>query len=121
MRPETKAKYPPHWKLITKWVIYSRGSRCEECGVRNGENGKILTVHHIDYNPANNGLDNLMVLCQGCHLRLQARELANASRYAKVEKLIRMGQLELPGFEIPRAKSWRQALLNTAAPSVSRS
>lgn len=28
----------------------------------------ILTVHHKDENPSNNERDNLICLCQGCHL-----------------------------------------------------
>lgn len=113
MRPETKAKYPPNWKAISRWTIDARGAQCEECGRTKEDDGIVLTVHHIDYDPSNNDLSNLIVLCQGCHLRRQAQELSQAVGCGKIEKLIRMGQLQLPGFEIPKAKSWRQALANT--------
>lgn len=110
MRPETKAKYPINWKHISRWTISARGNKCEECGRTPKLDNIVLTVHHIDYDPSNNALDNLAVLCQGCHLRRQARELADATRFHKVEVLIRMGQLELPGFELPAAKNYFQAL-----------
>lgn len=35
---------------------------CEECGIN-----KNLHLHHIDSNPSNNNLDNLMTLCSSCH------------------------------------------------------
>lgn len=114
MRPETKALYPPNWKAISSWTIKARGSRCESCGSNKEDDGKVLTVHHIDYNPANNELSNLVVLCQGCHLRRQARELADATRFGKVEKLMRMGQLCLPGLEPPESKNYVQALRDRA-------
>jgi len=115
MRPETRAKYPPNWKAISAWTIAARGAQCEECGRTKENDGIVLTVHHIDYDPGNNDLNNLIVLCQGCHLRRQARELAEATRYSDAEKLVRMGQLELPGFEIPRAKNYVQALIISGA------
>ena len=51
-------------------------NKCEKCGVENGKKiegkkGKIiLTVAHIDQNPTNNSLDNLLALCQRCHFAL---------------------------------------------------
>lgn len=114
MRPETKARYPLNWRRISSWTIRARGNKCESCGVRNGERGKVLTVHHIDYDPSNNALGNLAVLCTGCHLRRQAQDLSDTTRYGKAEILVRLGQLELPGFELPRAKNWRQALKDRA-------
>ena len=37
--------------------------KCQRCGAT--EN---LHVHHIDHNTRNNKLDNLVVLCQSCHI-----------------------------------------------------
>jgi len=115
MRPETKELYPINWKQISRWTINARGNKCETCGVKNHAGGKILTTHHIDYDPANNNPNNLVVLCQGCHLRRQAADLADATRYHKVDLLIRMGQLELPGMELPRARNYVQALRDRAS------
>ena len=41
-----------------------RGGKCEMCGTE-----KSLQVHHIDLNPANNSLKNLMTLCAVCHTK----------------------------------------------------
>lgn len=39
--------------------------KCEKCG----KTGK-LDIHHIDENPNNNNLDNLMCLCRSCHMKI---------------------------------------------------
>ena len=33
----------------------------------------MLTVHHLDMNPANCDPSNLVALCQSCHLSIQSR------------------------------------------------
>jgi 5-methylcytosine-specific restriction endonuclease McrA len=38
---------------------------CQRCGAK--ENGKKLAVHHIDFNKKNNGIENLVSLCNSCH------------------------------------------------------
>lgn len=70
MRPETKAKYPGDWKEISK-VLRDKVGKCERCGKVPGE-GQWLTVHHKDYNPANNKRGNLIVLCPACHFYVQS-------------------------------------------------
>jgi hypothetical protein len=120
MKPETKALYPLNWKQISRWTIEARGAQCEKCGCTREDDGIVLTLHHIDYDPSNNDPNNLVVLCQGCHLRRQAWELANATRFVNIEKLIRMGQLELPGFELPKAKNYVQALRDRASATSQR-
>lgn len=71
MRPETKANYPKDWAEISRRTIKERHYICEGCGQRGSRPRNILTVHHIDYNPANNVPGNFLVLCASCHLRLQ--------------------------------------------------
>lgn len=70
MNPETAKRYHKDWPKFSKWFIQTRGNHCEECffgpRMRNP-----LTVHHIDGRPENNDVDNLIVLCAKCHLRLQ--------------------------------------------------
>lgn len=40
---------------------------CQDCG---GEYPYVkIVVHHIDFNPKNNTMDNLIVLCRACHAR----------------------------------------------------
>ena len=37
------------------------------CGRAGSEEGKQLSVHHIDYDKKNNTLNNLIPLCMRCH------------------------------------------------------
>lgn len=78
--------YPNLWKrgVIQKRIRERAGHCCEECGIRfhegtniavtaRNKDGKptIGTVHHIDGNPQNCRVDNLVYLCQKCHLKVQ--------------------------------------------------
>jgi len=107
VRPETAELYPDNWAEISQAIKEARGWKCEDCGSDRYHPRSKLTVHHKDYDPSNNDPDNLVVLCQGCHLRRQARDLAEATRLRKVHLLIRMGQLVFPGMEpaIPKRLS----------------
>jgi len=87
---ENKKLYPDNWGEISERIRYERaGNRCEHWTVdRMGDaifetrceavNGKphpetgstvVLTVAHLDHNPANCDDDNLEAMCQRCHLR----------------------------------------------------
>lgn len=99
MRPETKALYPDNWPEISRSVIEENNRTCEDCGRSDRTDHIVMTSHHLDYNPANVSRSNLVCLCQGCHLRRQARDLAMATKYHKVTLLIRMGQLCFQGME----------------------
>lgn len=37
---------------------------CQECGSKN-----VIQIHHRDGNPFNDSLENLAILCRGCHMR----------------------------------------------------
>src|SRR5690349_720446 len=54
-----------------KKALENFGAICSECGY--SEMVKMLDVHHIDSNRANNKLNNLIVLCVWCHA-LKTRE-----------------------------------------------
>lgn len=70
------SKYPSNWKNLRIAILSRAENRCELCGGFNGEKqwktgGKIvLTIHHINYNTADNRLYNLIALCQRCHNKL---------------------------------------------------
>jgi|GEM_PF-1728097 len=79
--------YPPEWVSgEIQSEIYERANwRCEHCGeefhegttiaktARNADGKpRILTVHHLDGNPANCDWTNLLACCQVCHLHIQA-------------------------------------------------
>ena len=74
-----KLRYHKNWDYYSAWLRRLIGV-CEFCGNAKRSNNP-LTVHHKDYNPANNHLDNLVVLCAACHLRHQAYE--KVSPYVK--------------------------------------
>lgn len=79
--------YPARWVSgeIQREVCVLAGWRCEHCGAefwpgttlakeaRNADGKpRILTVHHLDGNPANCEWTNLLACCQVCHLHIQA-------------------------------------------------
>ena len=93
-------------------VLKRAGDKCEFCGVKNKTEGYwlndhfsetllhvplktiliVLTVAHLDHDPANNDLDNLRALCQRCHNRHDAKDRAK-NRKLRVER--RERQMEL--------------------------
>ena len=85
-----KGSYPSNWPGIARRVKVLAGWRCERCRHPHETSrcraacdehcshpcdGKqrMLTVHHLDMNPANNAIWNLVALCQACHLSIQVR------------------------------------------------
>lgn len=80
--------YPDNWSEIAQRVKDAAGWRCEHCGhPHDPGSGYTLTVHHLDSDKTNCSDDNLVALCQRCHLHWQARYLP--------------AQLWLPGIEPP--------------------
>ena len=87
-------QYPENWKWLSRQIIADAGNKCELCYAPNGvfiqrikgaeypwykiENTKqediftkvVLTVHHINHDKKDNTKQNLIALCQKCHLRL---------------------------------------------------
>lgn len=66
------SSYPDNWKEIAKKCKDDAGGCCVRCGIPN-QKGHVLTVHHLDMNPANCEWWNLVALCQQCHLKIQAK------------------------------------------------
>ena len=79
-------RYPIEWHngSIQRACYERAGWRCEVCDMEfvpgstkaktaRNKDGKpsILTVHHLDGNPANCDHSNLLVCCQSCHLHVQ--------------------------------------------------
>ena len=66
--------YPKNWLKIAMKIKERAGFRCEQCGhPHNIKNYYILTVHHINGNKADCRDENLIALCQRCHLREQGK------------------------------------------------
>ena len=102
IKPENKAKYPKDWKAISLRIRERAGNRCEFCGAENYQphpvtgSKVILTVAHLDHNPANCADDNLKALCQKCHLTYDAQHHAtNAAQTRRRKRNAATGQLEL--------------------------
>lgn len=73
MRKST-GEYPPDWPEIARKVKEEAGWKCVRCGHPNERvSGHVLTVHHLDMNPANCAWWNIPALCQRCHLTIQAK------------------------------------------------
>ena len=66
--------YPDDWDVIAANVKEAAGWICEHCGhVHEVASGYVLTVHHLDGDKSNCADDNLVALCQRCHLHWQNR------------------------------------------------
>jgi len=65
--------YPRNWPLIAGQLFRELDGRCVRCGHRNDpDTAHIFTVHHLDGDKLNCTRENLVGLCQRCHLRVQS-------------------------------------------------
>lgn len=93
IRPEERARYPRDWKHISLRIRERAGWRCEgspgfypDCRAANAEphpvtgSKVVLTVAHLDHTPENCADENLMAMCQRCHLTYDAAHHAANSR-----------------------------------------
>lgn len=96
--PENRSRYPRDWPAISRSIRVRSGGQCEcagECGLhherrceeRHGDparwaRGKVvLTVAHLNHDPADCRPENLRAMCQRCHNRYdQPHRRANARR-----------------------------------------
>jgi hypothetical protein len=89
IRAEEKARYPSDWRLISLRIRERAGWVCEgspgiypDCRAVHGEphpvtgSRVVLTVAHLDHTPENCADDNLMAMCQRCHLTYDAKHHA---------------------------------------------
>ncbi len=67
-------RYHPEWETVSRYVRELFDFYCARCDkdCRNSKNAdSVLQVHHIDENPGNNELENLIPLCAACHLKIE--------------------------------------------------
>lgn len=85
--PIDRKRYPDNWEEIAREIKRASDWTCQECGRdcslsrlisdRSRRARYTLTVHHQDYNPANNDRSNLIALCSGCHLQKHKGQRGN--------------------------------------------
>lgn len=66
-----------------KFLIYKYGNFCMECGwnkIHTITNICPIQLHHIDGNPKNNNLNNLILLCPNCHSLTENFGFLNAGK-----------------------------------------
>ncbi|HLY29910.1 MAG TPA: hypothetical protein VKQ36_02670 [Ktedonobacterales bacterium] len=107
--PMNRKLYPANWPDISRRIREREGNRCLWCGIANGtmRDGKrgpyrvVLTVAHLNHDPADCRDSNLAALCQRCHLSYDAaqhRSSAAATRQ-KIQQ-IAQGQMKFPMLKV---------------------
>ncbi len=96
IKKEFRKYYDASWHALSKRLRNERaGNQCEWCHARNYQphpvtgSKVILTVAHFNHTPGDNREENLVVLCQRCHLALdrdQHIENARATRKKKKDQ-----------------------------------
>jgi len=67
--PFENTKYGTEFTKELKEQVRKRDNyKCQICGVTQNEIPRKLSVHHIDYDKLNCTLNNLVSLCQSCHM-----------------------------------------------------
>lgn len=102
-RREEMARYPANWPAISLGIRARAEGRCEctgHCGLHRGRrceerdkemakwaNGKVvLTVAHLNHAPEDCRDENLLAMCQTCHLRYDRLQHGEASARTREEK-----------------------------------
>ncbi|KJH69391.1 HNH endonuclease [Aliterella atlantica] len=89
--PIHRARYPADWEDIAKAVKEATLWRCSKChkqclrpgegrGLNRSERAlQTLTVHHANFTPEDNRIENLIALCAPCHLSIHRGSRGNVS------------------------------------------
>ena len=74
---------------LKKYLLETKGERCEECGQEGTWNNKplVLQLDHIDGDSDNNYPRNIRLLCPNCHTQTENfGSKGKGSRYKKITK-----------------------------------
>lgn len=106
----TSPPYPKDWAAISRRIRARAQGRCEctgQCGLhrthpgprrcveRNGEPAQwakgsvVLTVAHLNHEPSDCAEENLLALCQRCHLRYDSAHHTRNAKRTRLAKLAR--------------------------------
>lgn len=81
--------YPPGWTKTHRQQIRARdGDKCRVCGMRQEDHGKLLCVHHIDYDKDNLQPPNLITCCRFCHGKMHGRPAERVKWKRKLSALL---------------------------------
>lgn len=107
--PMDRSRYAENWEGISQHIRFDRAGGCCEgspaypdCRAEHGQphpvtgSQVVLTVGHLDHDPANNDPTNLRAWCQRCHLTYDARLHAINAALTRRRKRIEDGQIEMP-------------------------
>ncbi|WP_174843493.1 hypothetical protein [Thalassococcus sp. S3] len=105
IRPENKARYPANWPAISTRIRTRAGNMCEgspghypDCRAENHKphpvtgSMVVLTVAHLNHEPEDCRDENLMAMCQRCHLTYDA-EHHRINREANARRERALGDL----------------------------
>lgn len=71
-RGDSSDGYPAEWPQRALEIKDDANWECENCGhLHDPSAGRTLTVHHINMVKSDLSYQNLVALCQACHLRIQ--------------------------------------------------
>ena len=116
IRPENRDRYPADWAEISRRIRFDRaGGRCEctgecgrpsshlagdgRCGARHGEpihqsswggpsrQTVVLTTAHLDHTPEHCEDEDLLAMCQGCHLHYDREHHAETRQATRAAEL----------------------------------
>ncbi len=105
--PMHRSLYPANWPEISRRVRRRAGWRCEwpGCTRKQGDTAQgkrgpykiILTVAHLNHDPADCRPDNLAAWCQPHHLAYDATHHARNAAQTRRRRKLDAGQLEMFG------------------------
>ena len=75
-------RYHKDWAYMSRYVRELFNYHCARCGDACQDSvrpDKSLQVHHIDENPQNNPIENLIPLCATCHLQIEREARLHAA------------------------------------------
>lgn len=76
----SKSSRPHDWAEASKWCKNRSDYICQECNVDLNCEKRLLHVHHVDENPGNNTLENLIPLCLECHSKKHEHMIHNLGK-----------------------------------------
>ena len=112
IRPENRSRYPADWPQISTTAKETAGWRCActgqcgrghpgRCPNRHGEpaygtgSTVVLTTAHLNHTPEDCHPDNLVPMCQGCHLHYDRAHHRVTAAHTRAANLTAAGQLAL--------------------------